>query len=193
PSLGLHRRANARLLAMLRELRDLGNSVIVVEHDRETILAADHVVDMGPGAGVGGGHVVATGPPAAVMANPASLTGRYLSGAEEIAVPAQRRRGSGWSVGIRGARANNLRDVDVDFPLGTMICVTGVSGSGKSTLVIDTLHRALARPLGGGREEPRAHRELVGWQLVDKVIEISQAPIGRSPRSNPATYTGAFA
>src|SRR5881296_1348493 len=193
PSIGLHPRDNARLLAMLRELRDLGNSVIVVEHDRETILAADHVVDMGPGAGVGGGHVVATGPPAAVMANPASLTGRYLSGAEEIPVPAQRRRGSGWSVGIRGARANNLRDVDVDFPLGTMICVTGVSGSGKSTLVIDTLHRALARRLGGGREEPGAHRELVGWQLVDKVIEISQAPIGRSPRSNPATYTGAFA
>jgi len=193
PSIGLHPRDNARLLAMLRELRDLGNSVIVVEHDRETILAADHVVDMGPGAGVGGGHVVATGPPAAVMANPASLTGRYLSGAEEIPVPAQRRRGSGWSVGIRGARANNLCDVDADFPLGTMICVTGVSGSGKSTLVIDTLHRALARRLGGGREEPGAHRELVGWQLVDKVIEISQAPIGRSPRSNPATYTGAFA
>ena len=193
PSIGLHPRDNARLLAMLRELRDLGNSVIVVEHDRETILAADHVVDMGPGAGVGGGHVVATGPPAAVMANPASLTGRYLSGAEEIPVPAQRRRGSGWSVGIRGARANNLQNVDVDFPLSTMICVTGVSGSGKSTLVIDTLHRALARRLGGGREEPGTHGDLVGWQLVDKVIEISQAPIGRSPRSNPATYTGAFA
>src|SRR6059036_2144144 len=193
PSIGLHPRDNARLLAMLRALRDLGNSVIVVEHDRETILAADHVVDMGPGAGVGGGHVVATGPPAAVVANPASLTGRYLSGAEEIPVPAQRRRGSGWSVGIRGARANNLQDVDVDFPLGTMICVTGVSGSGKSTLVIDTLHRALARRLGGGREEPGAHSELVGWQLIDKVIEINQAPIGRSPRSNPATYTGAFA
>ena len=193
PSIGLHPRDNARLLALLRELRDLGNSVIVVEHDRETILAADHLVDMGPGAGVHGGHVVAEGSPAAVMANPASLTGRYLSGAEEIPVPTQRRRGSGWSVGIRGARANNLRNVDVDFPLGTMICVTGVSGSGKSTLVIDTLHRALARRLGGGREEPGAHDELVGWQLVDKVVEISQAPIGRSPRSNPATYTGAFA
>src|SRR5437667_150863 len=193
PSIGLHPRDNARLLAMLRELRDLGNSVIVVEHDRETILAADHVVDMGPGAGVGGGHVVATGPPAAVMANPASLTGRYLSGAEEIPVPAPRRRGSAWSGGTRGARANNPQDVDVDFLLSPMICVTGVSGSGKSTLVIDTLHRALARRLGGGREEPGAHRELVGWQLVDKVIEISQAPIGRSPRSNPATYTGAFA
>jgi len=193
PSIGLHPRDNARLLALLRELRDLGNSVVVVEHDRETILAADHLIDMGPGAGVQGGHVVATGSPAAVMANRASLTGRYLSGAEEIPVPAQRRRGSGWSVGIRGARANNLRNVDADFPLGTMICITGVSGSGKSTLVIDTLHRALARRLGGGREEPGAHDELVGWQLVDKVVEISQAPIGRSPRSNPATYTGAFA
>ncbi|TMA39528.1 MAG: excinuclease ABC subunit UvrA [Deltaproteobacteria bacterium] len=193
PSIGLHPRDNARLLALLRELRDLGNSVIVVEHDRETILAADHLIDMGPGAGVQGGHVVATGRPAAVMADPASLTGRYLSGAEEIPVPAQRRRGSGWSVGIRGARANNLRNVDVDFPLGTMICVTGVSGSGKSTLVSDTLHRALARRLGGGGEEPGVHGELVGWQLIDKVVEISQAPIGRSPRSNPATYTGAFA
>src|SRR5437899_1379778 len=193
PSIGLHPRDNARLLALLRELRDLGNSVIVVEHDRETILAADHLVDMGPGAGVHGGHVVATGPPAAIMANAASLTGRYLSGAEEIPVPPHRRRGTGWSVGIRGARANNLRGVDVDFPLGTMICVTGVSGSGKSTLVIDTLHRALARRIGGAGEEPGAHDEVVGWQLIDKVIEISQAPIGRSPRSNPATYTGAFA
>ena len=192
PSIGLHPRDNARLLAMLQELRDLGNSVIVVEHDRETILAADHVVDMGPGAGVHGGHVVATGPPAAIMANAASLTGRYLSGAEEIPVPPHRRRGTGWSIGIRGARANNLRGVDVDFPLGTMICVTGVSGSGKSTLVIDTLHRALARRIGGAGEEPGAHDEVVGWQLIDKVIEISQAPIGRSPRSNPATYTGAF-
>src|SRR5437870_3989770 len=157
------------------------------------IVVADHVVAVGPGAGVHGGHVVAPGPPAAIMANAASLTGRYLSGAEEIPVPPHRRRGTGWSIGIRGARANNLRGVDVDFPLGTMICVTGVSGSGKSTLVIDTLHRALARRIGGAGEEPGAHDEVVGWQLIDKVIEISQAPIGRSPRSNPATYTGAFA
>jgi excinuclease ABC subunit A len=193
PSIGLHQRDNARLLATLEQLRDLGNTVIVVEHDRDTILAADHVIDMGPGAGVHGGRVVATGPPAAVMADPTSLTGRYLSGACEVPIPPRRLRGSGWSIGLRGARANNLRGVDVDFPLGTMTCVTGVSGSGKSTLVVDTLFRALARRLGTGSEEPGAHDELTGWQMVDKVIEIDQAPIGRSPRSNPATYTGAFA
>ncbi len=192
PSIGLHQRDNARLLATLLALRDLGNTVIVVEHDPDMILAADHVIDMGPGAGVHGGQVVATGTPAEIMANPASLTGRYLSRDLVIPVPAQRRRGTGWTIGVRGARANNLRGIDVSIPLGTMTCVTGVSGSGKSTLVIDTLYRALARRLGGGREEPGAHDELVGWQLVDKVIEISQAPIGRSPRSNPATYTGLF-
>src|SRR4029077_9112613 len=157
PSIGLHQRDNARLLATLEQLRDLGNTVIVVEHDRDTILAADHVIDMGPGAGVHGGLVVATGPPAAVMADPASLTGRYLSGACEVPIPPQRLRGSGWSIGLRGARANNLRGVDVDFPLGTMTCVTGVSGSGKSTLVVDTLFRALARRLGTGSDEAGAH------------------------------------
>src|SRR5262249_12364528 len=157
---------------------------VVVEHDPDMILAADHVIDMGPGACVHGGEVVAAGPPAEIMANPASLTGRYLSHALTIPVPKRRRRGAGWSLEVRGARANNL--------LGTMTCVTGVSGSGKRTLVIDTLYRALARRLGGGREEPGVHDELIGWQLVDKVIEISQAPIGRSPRSNPATYTGLF-
>jgi excinuclease ABC subunit A len=193
PSIGLHQRDNARLLATLRRLRDLGNTVVVVEHDRDTILAADHVVDMGPGAGVHGGRVVATGPPAALMADPASLTGLYLSGAREVPVPPRRRRGTGWAVGVRGARANNLRGIDLQVPLGTMTCVTGVSGSGKSTLVIDTLCRALAQRLGGAREEPGAHEELTGWQLLDKVVEIDQAPIGRSPRSNPATYTGAFA
>jgi excinuclease ABC subunit A len=192
PSIGLHQRDNARLLGTLVALRDLGNTVVVVEHDPDMILAADHVIDMGPGAGVHGGEVVAVGTPAAIMENPASLTGRYLSRALTIPLPMRRRRGTGWSLGVRGARANNLRNVDVTLPLGTMTCVTGVSGSGKSTLVIDTLYRALARRLGGGREEPGAHDELIGWQLIDKVIEISQAPIGRSPRSNPATYTGLF-
>ncbi|HUE29961.1 MAG TPA: excinuclease ABC subunit UvrA [Verrucomicrobiae bacterium] len=192
PSIGLHQRDNARLLATLRQLRDLGNTVVVVEHDRDTILAADHVIDMGPGAGVHGGRVVAAGPPAAIMADPASLTGRYLAGIEEVPVPRQRRRGTGWTIGVRGARANNLRGIDVDVPLGTMTCVTGVSGSGKSSLVVDTIYPALAKRLGGGRQEPGAHAELTGWQMLDKVIEIDQAPIGRSPRSNPATYTGAF-
>ncbi len=192
PSIGLHQRDNARLLATLSQLRDLGNTVIVVEHDRDMILAADHVVDMGPGAGVHGGEIVATGTPAEIMATKASLTGRYLAGAVAVPVPAQRRRGSGWSVGVKGARANNLRGIDVSVPLGTMTCVSGVSGSGKSTLVIDTLYRALARKLGLVVEQPGAHDALTGWQMIDKVVEISQAPIGRSPRSNPATYTGAF-
>src|SRR5262249_46058664 len=192
PSIGLHQRDNARLLATLLALRDLGNTVVVVEHDPDMILAADHVIDMGPGAGVHGGEVVAVGTPAAIMANPASLTGRYLSRALAIPVPTRRRRGTGWSLGVRGARANNLRNIDVTVPLGTMTCVTGVSGSGKSTLVIDTLYRHFAQRPGAGREEPGAHAELIGWQLIDKVIEISQAPIGRSPRSNPATYTGLF-
>jgi excinuclease ABC subunit A len=192
PSIGLHQRDNERLLRTLAQLRDLGNTVVVVEHDRDIVLAADHVIDMGPGAGVHGGEIVAVGTPAEIMANPASLTGRYLAGHERVPVPAKRRRGSGWSVGVRGARANNLKGIAVAIPLGTMTCVTGVSGSGKSTLVIDTIYRALARKLGLGRDEPGAHDELTGWQLVDKVVEISQAPIGRSPRSNPATYTGLF-
>jgi excinuclease ABC subunit A len=193
PSIGLHQRDNARLLDTLRRLRDLGNTVVVVEHDRDIILAADHVIDMGPGAGVHGGELVAVGTPADVMATSASLTGQYLSGAAAVPVPARRRRGSGWSVEVKGARANNLRGIDVAIPLGTMTCVTGVSGSGKSTLVVDTLYRALARKLGLTAAEPGAHAALTGWQMIDKVIDISQAPIGRSPRSNPATYTGAFA
>ncbi len=192
PSIGLHQRDNARLLDTLQRLKGLGNTVIVVEHDRETILAADHVVDIGPGAGEHGGYLVAEGSPAEIMANPASLTGRYLSGALEIAVPARRRGGNGWTLTVSGARHNNLRNLTVDFTLGTVTCVTGVSGSGKSSLVIDTLYRALAQRLYGSKEKPGEHDDIVGWQLVDKVIDIDQAPIGRTPRSNPATYTGLF-
>ena len=192
PSIGLHQRDNARLLATLRRLRDLGNTVIVVEHDRDTMLAADHLIDMGPGAGVHGGEIVAEGSPAAVMANPRSLTGRYLAGELAIATPPSRRAGSGWSLVVRGVREHNLQNVTVEIPLGTITCVTGVSGSGKSSLVIDVLHKALAQNLAGSRERAGAHAELTGWQLLDKVIAIDQTPIGRTPRSNPATYTGLF-
>ncbi len=192
PSIGLHQRDNARLLDTLQRLKGLGNTVIVVEHDRDTILAADHVIDMGPGAGEHGGYVVAEGKPAAIMTNPASLTGRYLSGALEIAVPSRRRSGNGWTLTVKGARHNNLRDLTVELVLGTMTCVTGVSGSGKSSLVVDTIYKALAQRLYGSKDKPGEHDELVGWQLVDKVIDIDQAPIGRTPRSNPATYTGLF-
>jgi excinuclease ABC subunit A len=192
PSIGLHPRDNRQLLATLERLRDLGNTVVVVEHDRDVILAADHVIDMGPGAGVHGGFVVAVGTPTEIMRNPASLTGRYLAGTASIPTPLVRRRGSGWAIEVKGARANNLRGIDARIPTGTLTCVTGVSGSGKSTLVVDTMYRALARRLGLGREEPGAHDELTGWQLVDKVIQIDQSPIGRTPRSNPATYTGVF-
>jgi excinuclease ABC subunit A len=191
PSIGLHQRDNARLLGTLKRLRDIGNTVLVVEHDEETIMEADHLIDMGPGAGVHGGEVVAQGTPAEVMANPASLTGRYLSGELSIAVPKKRRTGS-HSLRIVGATENNLKDVTVDIPLGVMTCVTGVSGSGKSTLVIDTLHKVLGQRLYRSREKAGAVRDVRGLENLDKVINIDQSPIGRTPRSNPATYTAVF-
>ena len=192
PSIGLHQRDNARLLETLKRLRDLGNTVIVVEHNEDAIRLADYVVDMGPGAGIHGGKVVAAGTPDEIMRNPASLTGQYLTGMRQIPLPRERRRGSGGRLRIKGARANNLKNLTVDVPLGTLTCVTGVSGGGKSTLVIDTLYRAVARQLFGSREQAGEHTGIEGIDNLDKVIDIDQSPIGRTPRSNPATYTGAF-
>jgi excinuclease ABC subunit A len=193
PSIGLHQRDNNRLLETLRRLRDLGNTVIVVEHDEDAILTADHVIDMGPGAGIHGGKVVAEGTPEKIMQDPASLTGQYLSGFRQVPKPAERRKGrKGRALRVVGARANNLQNLTVDFPLGTFICVTGVSGSGKSTLITETLYQALARRLNGARVSPGEHDGLEGLEFIDKVVDIDQSPIGRTPRSNPATYTGAF-
>jgi len=193
PSIGLHARDNARLLGSLEQLRNLGNTVLVVEHDEDTIRRADFVVDLGPGAGNAGGYLVAQGNPAQIEATPASLTGQYLSGAAKILVPEKRRSPNGKAIQILGASANNLKDVDITLPLGLLTVVTGVSGSGKSTLVNDILYRALAQKLYRSSEAPAAHREIIGSERIDKVIEIDQAPIGRTPRSNPATYTGVFA
>jgi excinuclease ABC subunit A len=193
PSIGLHQRDNDRLLGALRRLRDLGNTVIVVEHDEEAIRSADHLIDMGPGAGVHGGNVVARGTPEEVMANPESLTGQYLTGLRQVPVPARRRPFlPGRCLTVVGARANNLQNLTVSFPLATFTCVTGVSGGGKSTLVVETLFKALARRLHGAREQPALHDRIDGMELIDKVVDIDQSPIGRTPRSNPATYTGAF-
>ena len=193
PSIGLHQRDNARLLGTLRNLRDLGNTVLVVEHDEDAIRSADYVVDMGPGAGDHGGEIVAEGEPDTIVASAASLTGQYLSGAEAIPVPATTRPGKeGQAVTVLGARANNLAGIDVAFRLGTFTCVTGVSGSGKSTLVVDTLYRAAARQMFAARVQPGAHDGIEGLEFLDKVVDIDQSPIGRTPRSNPATYTGAF-
>jgi len=193
PSIGLHQRDNARLLETLDRLRDLGNSVIVVEHDEEAILAADHVVDMGPGAGIHGGEVVAEGTPDEVMANPESLTGQYLTGFKQIPSPKERRKPTkGRRLTVIGARANNLKNITVDIPLGLFTTITGISGGGKSTLLIETLYRAVARKISGAREHPGEHDSIEGLEHLDKVIDIDQSPIGRTPRSNPATYTGAF-
>ncbi|MGE8942760.1 excinuclease ABC subunit UvrA [Leptospira interrogans] len=193
PSIGLHQRDNDRLLDTLKHLRDLGNTVIVVEHDEDAILTADYVVDMGPGAGIHGGEIVAQGTPAEIMADPKSITGQYLTGTRQIPVPKHRRqRDKDRVLKVVGARANNLKNITAEIPLGLLTCVTGVSGGGKSTFLIDTVYKAVARKLNNAREHPGAHDAIEGLQHLDKVIDIDQSPIGRTPRSNPATYTGAF-
>ena len=193
PSIGLHQRDNNKLLESLRGLRDMGNTVLVVEHDEDAIRTADHVIDMGPGAGVHGGHIIAEGTPAQVMANKKSLTGKYLNGTEFIPIPRERRKAAHnrW-LKVVGARGNNLKGVTANIPLGTLTCITGVSGGGKSTLTIETLYKAAARKLSQARENPAPHDRVEGLEFLDKVIDIDQSPIGRTPRSNPATYTGAF-
>ena len=192
PSIGLHQRDNRRLLDALRAMRDLGNTVLVVEHDEETIRSSDHVIDMGPGAGVKGGQVVFSGTPEALLEQDQSLTGNYLSGKKRIEVPPNRRRGQGKKLIIEGATENNLKKIDVTFPLGCFTCVTGVSGSGKSTLVLETLYNVLAQRLYHARISAGTHTRVLGLEHIDKVIHIDQSPIGRTPRSNPGTYTGVF-
>ena len=192
PSIGLHQRDNDRLLTSLKGLRDQGNTVIVVEHDEEAVREADHVIDIGLGAGVHGGSIIASGTPAEVAANPKSITGQYLTGQREISVPQERRPGNGKTITIEGATGNNLQDVTAEIPLGTFCCITGVSGGGKSTLTVETLYKTAAARLNGARTQPAPSRTIRGFEHLDKVIDIDQSPIGRTPRSNPATYTGAF-
>jgi excinuclease ABC subunit A len=192
PSIGLHQRDNSKLLGTLKRLRDLGNTVIVVEHDEETMREADYIVDIGPGAGVHGGNVIYAGPVKGILKCKASATGDYLSGRKKVEVPQQRRTGNGNFLEIRGAAQNNLRDVSVKIPLGELVCVTGVSGSGKSSLINEILYKKLAAELNRAHTFPGAHQEILGLEYLDKVIQIDQSPIGRTPRSNPATYTGLF-
>jgi len=192
PSIGLHQRDNQKLLKTLMDMRDLGNSVLVVEHDLETIQAADHVIDLGPGAGEHGGHLVAQGTPEEIAATPGSITGDFLSGRDAIPVPRKRRKATRGHLKVVGASENNLKDLDAAFPVGLFTCVTGVSGSGKSTLVNEILYKALANQLRQGVHVVGRHRRIDGLEAIDKVIDIDQAPIGRTPRSNPATYTGLF-
>ncbi|MBM7607947.1 excinuclease ABC subunit A [Lysinibacillus composti] len=192
PSIGLHQRDNDRLIGTLKEMRDLGNTLIVVEHDEDTMMAADYLIDVGPGAGVHGGEIVAAGTPVEVMNNPESITGNYLSGKKFIPLPIERRKPDGRKLSIKGASENNLKNVKVDIPLGQFIAVTGVSGSGKSTLINEILYKALAQKLNRARTKPGKHKEITGIEQLEKVIDIDQSPIGRTPRSNPATYTGVF-
>jgi excinuclease ABC subunit A len=192
PSIGLHQRDNARLIETLLHMRDLGNTLIVVEHDEDTMMAADYIIDIGPGAGVHGGQIISQGTPQQVMDDPKSLTGEYLSGRKFIPIPAKRRATNGKWLEIKGAKENNLRNVNAKFPLGVFACVTGVSGSGKSTLINEILYKTLARELNGAKVRSGEFKEILGLEHIEKVIDIDQSPIGRTPRSNPATYTGVF-
>ena len=192
PSIGLHQRDNEKLLGTLRHLRDLGNTLLVVEHDEETLYAADHIIDIGPGAGMHGGKIICAGTIDDIKACENSVTGLYLSGKKKIPVPEKRRTGNGKALNIYGAAENNLKHIDIKIPLGVFTCITGVSGSGKSSLVNEIIYKHLARELNGAREKPGAFKNMTGIEHLDKVIDINQSPIGRTPRSNPATYSGVF-
>ena len=191
PSIGLHQKDNEKLLNTLRSLRDLGNTLIVVEHDEDTIRTADYVLDIGPGAGFHGGYIVASGTPQDIIANEASVTGDFLSGRRKIEIPQERREPKDWLC-VKGAKENNLKNIDVSFPLGVLTAVTGVSGSGKSTLVNEILYKAIAKKLYDSKDRPGSFSDITGLHHIDKVVDIDQSPIGRTPRSNPATYTGLF-